>query len=320
MDYMIIEIERYIDRSRLADSTKKNYQDHLIQFANYLASEVDSKLNEIHLNSIYKVYSQSGMFLLNRPIDAVLLEKYFFDHTNNGYYWLRKSRSALSSFFDFLERRYAFNNPIKEANVNFKLYKKTSKPQRILGRQEILLFLHSLNRYSNNLTRDKMLFSLLLLTGCRISEILNLKVNDINAEADLLLITSTKTKVQRIVALRDNFGSLLIRFATKMNLSENDYLFYSKGKKRLSRYYVKKYLDEYLSRYGILPINIHGFRHTFATMMYESGSELLVIQQLLGHDSLSSTEMYVHPQYVRNYGMVIKENQDVYKIARQFLD
>ncbi|MED4582496.1 site-specific integrase [Brevibacillus choshinensis] len=320
MDCIINEIERYLNRSRLADTTKRDYKDHLVRFASYLSLETNSLLNEIHLNSIYKVYSKSGMFLLHRPIDATLIEKYFLDHNNNGYHWLRKSRSALCSFFDFLERRYEFNNPIKEININFKLYKKISNPQRILGRQEVLLFLHSLQSYSNNLLRDKMLFSLLLLTGCRISEILNLKVNDINAESDILVITSTKTRVQRTVALRENFGSLLLRFATKMNLSENDYLFYSKGKVRLSRYYVKKYFDEYLKRYGIKPINIHGLRHTFATMMYESGSELMVIQQFLGHGCLSSTETYVHPHYVRNYGMVIKENQEVYKIAKQILD
>ena len=57
------------------------------------------------------------------------------------------------------------------------------------------------------------------------------------------------------------------------------------------------------------PRTLYGFRHTFATLMYESSADISIIQQLLGHAGVNTTKQYVRPHYVRNYNVKIKENE-----------
>lgn len=138
-----------------------------------------------------------------------------------------------------------------------------------------------------------MLFS----TGSRISEILNLKVSDVNWSEDVLILKETKNKVQRIVVLREHFAFNIKEYVSERRLCKDDFLFCSpNNKKQMRRSEVQNLLSEYLKLSGVERINIHGTRNTFATLMYENGSELLVIQQLLGHRSLQSTRTYVHSE------------------------
>lgn len=291
-----------------------------MEFIYYLSSLSKFNIEAVHLEKFYRVHSKSGAFLCYKPINVDLLDNYFSIHLDKGYNWLLGSKNTLSSFFKYLQRRYDFPNLIKDIKVDLKHYRPNKKPQRILSRHEILLFQQSLIKYSEDLKRDTLLFSLLLSTGCRISEMLNIKVRDVNFSEDAVFLAKTKTKVQRMIMLRDHFGLSIKQYVKERHLCDDDFLFCTQDKKCLTRAQVQKLLTEYLKLSNIEPINIHGIRHTFATLMYESGSELLVIQQMLGHSSLSSTRTYVHPNYVRNYGMVIKENEVVYKFVSELLE
>jgi site-specific recombinase XerD len=67
-------------------------------------------------------------------------------------------------------------------------------------------------------------------------------------------------------------------------------------------------------------MGLHAIRHTFATLLYECGVELAIIQQLLGHDSLISTEIYVHPHYVRNSKIRIAENEELFNKIQKIIE
>ncbi|UED72187.1 tyrosine-type recombinase/integrase [Brevibacillus sp. DP1.3A] len=319
MDNIQMEIDRFIISAKLSHTTKQRYCKYLDEFTKYLSYLTNTNLEDLHYERIYRIHSQSGAFLCYKPIDAYLLDKYLTTHIEKGYNWLRLSKSAMSSLFNYLHRRYDFPNLVKKMTFNPKDYRTVKRPQRILSRREILLFLQSLIKHSKDLKRDVLLFSLLLSTGMRISEALNLKVSHVNCTDDAVFLTKTKTKVQRMVMLRDSFGLAINEYVRVNRLSDNDYLFSTQGNRQFTRVEVQTLLNNFLMMSGLEPINLHGLRHSFATLMFESGSELLVIQQLLGHSALGSTKTYVHPNYIRNYGVEIKENQTVYRIAKDLL-
>ncbi|MGC5328184.1 tyrosine-type recombinase/integrase [Brevibacillus sp. SYSU BS000544] len=320
MDTILIEINKFITKSKLANSTKKNYFNHLYKFANYLSALTKLNLCELHLEDFYKVHSSTGVFLFFRPINADLLDKYLFDHSEKGYHWLKKSRSAICSLFLYLHRNYDFPNIPRDMKFDLSEYKKSKRPQRILSRHEILLLMHNIVHHCEDLYLEPLLFSILICTGCRISEILNLKVCDVNCEEDSLFLRNTKKKSQRKVMLRDEFGLAIKKYIELKKLTSQDFLFCTDEKEKITRYYVQKLLIKYLSYSKLEPMNIHGLRHSFATLMYESDSELIVIQQLLDHSFLSSTQNYVTPNYIRNYGIVIKENKEVYGVASKVIN
>ena len=66
-------------------------------------------------------------------------------------------------------------------------------------------------------------------------------------------------------------------------------------------------------------VKLHSLRHSFATLMYESGSDITLIQQLLDHSELTTTKTYVHPNYIRNKNIRIKENDDIYSELKNLL-
>lgn len=298
MDNLIMEIDRFITNSKVAVSTKRSYRKYLMEFIYYQSSISESKIEDLHLEKFYKVYSKSGAFLCYKPIDVCLFDKYYQLHIEEGHNWLRASTNSLSSFFKYLNRRYDFPNLIKEVKKNYSnQHRKDKRPQRILSRHEILYFFQSLIKSSKDIKRDVLLFALLFSTGSRISEILNLKVSDVNWSEDVLILKETKNKVQRIVVLREHFAFNIKEYVSERRLCKDDFLFCSpNNKKQMRRSEVQNLLSEYLKLSGVERINIHGTRHTFATLMYENGSELLVIQQLLGHRSLQSTRTYVHSE------------------------
>jgi site-specific recombinase XerD len=245
MDNLLMEINRFIINAKLADSTKQKYRKYLDEFTRYLSNLTNIKLEDIHYERIYRFHSRSGAFLCYKPIDAYLLDKYLIDHKEKGYNWLQASKSAISSFNKYIHRRYDFPDLVKEMTFNPKEYRTLKRPQRILSRREILLFLQSLIKHSKDLKRDVLIFSLLLSTGIRISELLSLKVGEVNCVEDAIFLIKTKTNVQRTVMLRDNFGLAINEYVRVNRLCAGDYLFCSQSKKPMTRIEVQALLNNF---------------------------------------------------------------------------
>ena len=153
--------------------------------------------------------------------------------------------------------------------------------------------------------RDRALFETLFSTGIRVSELVDLNLGDLDENGEALLVRG-KGKKERLVPLGSH-ALLAIRhylalagqdprFAQKMNADGGDSaLFVNKHGTRLSSRSVRRKLDKYLRQVGLDPtISPHTLRHSFATHLLENGADLRSVQELLGHQSLSTTQIYTH--------------------------
>lgn len=147
--------------------------------------------------------------------------------------------------------------------------------------------------------RNRAILEVLYGCGLRVSELINLKISDLFLEDEYLIVTGKGNK-QRLVPLSKSAISEIKKYMLDRNLlsikrGEEDILFLNRFGKRLTRvmifYIIKKHAD--LANIN-KPISPHTLRHSFATHLLEGGANLRVIQELLGHESLSTTEIYTH--------------------------
>lgn len=147
--------------------------------------------------------------------------------------------------------------------------------------------------------RDKAIMELFYATGIRLSELIKLNISDINMLQNLIRVTGKGNK-ERIVPFGDHAKDALLEYAKHMgihfNSSENSHpLFCSVKRKRISVRTVQNRIKMYLSQVTTGErLGPHLLRHSFATAMIDHGADIRAVQEFLGHESLSSTQIYTH--------------------------
>ena len=203
--------------------------------------------------------------------------------------------TVLTSFYNFLvDEKIITNNPCENI-ISAKIPKKLPI---YLTEDEInkLLDIPLNNEYDY---RNKAMLELLYATGLRISELINLKVNDVDFDECIVRVFG-KGKKERIVPIADVALKYLFIYLNKyraiiLGSSLSDYMFISNSKKNISRQAFFKILKKEANRSGIEKIvSPHVLRHSFATHLLSHGANLRVIQELLGHEDISTTEIYAH--------------------------
>jgi integrase len=307
------EIMLYHLHSLYSVNLKKRYKKRLEEFLCFLAAESDTPQEEVHLEKIYEHVGIQGETKYFSGLDSSLIEQYFHENLHKSYNWLYVTKCALQSFFSYLNRKYDFPILTDEIKFNIEKYKELPKKKKkyVPTRHDLLRFLQSLLRKSNNLQRDLLFFSLLMTTGSRTTEILNTKVNDIDLTNEMIFRKQTKNKTSKYIILRDGYGPLLQRYIERFDLKKDDYLFNNAGKK-MNHIEMQEVFESFLKHANLPLSTLHQLRHSFATIMAESGAEILVIQQLLGHKKIHSTKTYIDPNYIRNIGMELQVNKEVY--------
>jgi len=311
-------IQAHKNVSTLSKITTNKYEKYLIEFCSFLSEQLNCKPRDVELNKIYKIVNHSNNLIGYRPIDAKILDFYLVKIVPLGFNKLANVNHALKSFFRFFSENYNYSDIIPKMQFKLSDFKPVSKPRKIFSRHEVLRFLQSLITHSENLERDSLLFTLLLSTGCRISEVLNLRLKDIFWEDELILLEKTKSKKQRVICLREGYGEILKQYCSNQKLNESDFLFQVNGKP-ISRSDASAIMEKFIEKARLPSVTLHSFRHSFATFMYEAGSEITTVQQLLGHSSLLTTLIYVHPYFIRNLNITIKENEHVYSKIKPIL-
>ncbi|MED1601199.1 tyrosine-type recombinase/integrase [Alkalihalophilus marmarensis] len=299
----------------------KNYKDiinrRLDDFLKYLVEATSDE--DVHLEKIYETISIDGGSLFFSPLDTELVETYFTEHLYKSFNWHEETKRSLQSFFLYLNRKYDFPNLIEMMNFRVEDHKvkPTPKKKYVPTRHDLLKFLQVLLKNSFNLERDAIVFLLLITTGSRPSEILNTKVQDIDFVNETIYRKKTKNKSSKYIILREGFGKNIQKYIEKNNLTEDDYLINNNGSP-LNLVQLQKIFEGYLNEAKLPFSTLHALRHSFATIMAESGAEILVIQQLLGHKKINSTNTYIASNYIRNYGMELQANRDIYIHIKNF--
>ena len=147
--------------------------------------------------------------------------------------------------------------------------------------------------------RDKALFEMMYSSGCRISEIAQLKFSDLSKDYSSAIVLGKGSKQRRVFFSKEAQTSfkeyLLSRKSRFTSLSEENYIFVNQKGEKLSVRGIRFIVSKYSSFEGTnKPVSPHAFRHTFATTMLTNGADIRVVQEMLGHSSISTTQRYTH--------------------------
>jgi len=183
--------------------------------------------------------------------------------------------------------KFFYDGVLKKNIVNLKSPKVSKKLPVVLTREEVRQLINSTKN-----EKHKLIISLLYSSGLRLSELINLKAGDVELEEKIGWVRSGKGAKDRLFIL----PNLLIEDLKKQikGKGETDFIF-SGYKQQMTPRNVQKIVALATKRAGISkPVHVHSLRHSFATHLLESGENIRKIQILLGHTSLSTTELYTH--------------------------
>ena len=253
-----------------SDYTIKEYILHVKDFLKYLEN---NKINYLNINKEdiikYLKYLDNEK-LSNRSIGTIL--------------------SSLRCFYNYL-----LDNGFVKVNM-FKLIsnpKMDKKLPNFLSYEDLQKILDSITDKDILSLRNKMIIELLYATGIRVSELINIKISDIDFNNKTIKVMG-KGKKERIVFFGD-YALDAINTYLKNNPYNNEYLVLNNKGKKITVRGVELIIEK-ISKMACINNNAHPhtFRHTFATHMLNNGCPLKSVQEYLGHSSLSSTEVYTH--------------------------
>lgn len=280
----------HLQSNNYSDETIYNYERDILVFENFL-NESSVSFEKVSKRTIesYKAYLAS----IDRktPIKVSVEKKLGSCSTN-------RFLSSLRSYFRYLIKM-DYPSPIPPDAIT--LIKKETRVPKVPELQDTVKLIESPSQLEKNQTiakRNRAILEVFFSTGMRISELVNLKLNQINKEGQIYILG--KGKKERFVYLTPRALRYLKEYLKTRN-DESPYVFvpYSGRNKaikdkKLSTNYIQYKLKEYREMLGInVPISPHAIRRAFATYLAESGASPAAIQILLGHESLDTTTRYV---------------------------
>lgn len=272
MDDEIKEFLDYLEfEKKFSLYTVDNYDKDITEFREYLVMN--------NINSFKKVN-----YSLVRKYLVFLYEKRYKNTT------ICRHISSLRSFYKYLLGNKLINeNPMELIS----LPKKEQRLPNFLYYNDLEKLLETPDQSTNIGLRDKLIFELLYSTGVRVSELVNIKVKDIDFENKSIRIFG-KGKKERIVLFGDQALKLINIYLTRRDFTSEYLILNNRGNKITTRG-VDLIIHKNSLKSGLKnKITPHTMRHTFATHMLNDGANLLTVQELLGHENLKTTQVYTH--------------------------
>lgn len=285
MDNLQTQITSYLEycltQKRLDEKTIKAYKIDLFQFSDGISTtsllEITPSILENYIKKLHEKYKPKSV---------------------------KRKIASIKAFFHYLEyRNIIIQNPFNKIQIHFRepvILPKTI-PLYIVEKFLSTIYSQRSNAKTDyqkrNALRDAAVAELLFSTGIRISELCNLKNNDVNLINGIILIYGKGNK-ERLLQI-GNSSVLDILREYKNNFYQEtlqcDHFFTSQSGKPLSDQSVRRMINKYSSIASIdLHITPHMFRHTFATSLLEADVDIRYIQEMLGHSSINITEIYTH--------------------------
>ncbi|MBU1061208.1 MAG: site-specific tyrosine recombinase XerD [Candidatus Omnitrophica bacterium] len=278
MHELIEEFLSYLSVERgFADNTLSSYKSDLVIFSKYLESS--------GIQSIQKVSRQIVTSFMLSEKDRGL--------SSNS---ISRELACLKSFFKFLVRENKVKEDITSVIESPKLWKRLPSTLNI---QEVESLLKAPNLRELNGSRDKACLELMYATGMRVSELINVKMGDFNMELRFVKCFGKSSK-ERIVPFGKKAKEAIARYLSKsrpelLKKKVSNFLFLTRLGKPMSRQTFWKIIKKYARLAGIKKdIKPHSLRHSFATHILERGADLRIVQEMLGHADISTTQIYTH--------------------------
>jgi integrase/recombinase XerD len=177
---------------------------------------------------------------------------------------------------------------------------KSLRLPKTLSVDKVIEVIESISSTDANTSRNKLIFEFLYGTGARISELVNTDLDDIDIESNIVKIRFGKGSKQRIIPLGKQLKIAINNYLTRERnalvspkKSCNSLLLNSRGA-RLSRQSIWEVINKIALQNNLAELTPHTLRHAFATHLLEGGADVRVVQELLGHSSVNTTQIYTH--------------------------
>ena len=205
--------------------------------------------------------------------------------------------ASIRGFHKFmLQEEISDINPAQYLNVG----SKAVRLPKSISSDEINRIIDSISGQDSNVTRDRLIFEFLYGTGARISELVNADLDDIDIESNIVKIRFGKGSKQRVVPLGKALKKAIDNYLTRTRNSlvnskkaNNALILNAKGG-RLTRQSIWAVVNRVSVQNKVEDLTPHSLRHAFATHLLEGGADVRVVQELLGHSSVNTTQIYTH--------------------------
>lgn len=217
---------------------------------------------------------------------------------------ISRNIASIKSFFLYLLKQGIIKEDCTEQLKPPKIEKKMPE---ILTVEEINLLLEQPSKTTPKEIRDKAMLELLYATGMRVSELISLKLSDVNLTMNYILCRDDNK--ERVIPIENAAKSALENYIKNMRESmceDSEYLFTNLKGKQMTRQGFWKLIKSYAKRAGIdKEITPHMIRHSFASHLVTNGADLKAVQEMLGHSDISTTQIYLRSRQSK-----IKEEYD----------
>ena len=272
MDKYVDDFINYLEYERnYSNNTIIAYKNNIEKFIDY----IDIDIKKVNYDTIRSYIS----YLYEKKYQAKSISRMI---------------SSLRSFFKYLKINHIINENPMTLISNPKLEKKLPKYLTI---NEVESMLNAPDMSDKIGIRDAFILELLYVSGIRVSELVNIKINDIETSERRIKILGKGSK-ERYVLYGSRCQELLSKYIKVRNeflKYPNDYLLLSLTGRKLNPREVRNIINRIKIKAGVdISISPHTFRHTFATHMLNEGADIRAVQELLGHENLSTTTIYTH--------------------------
>jgi integrase/recombinase XerC len=264
---------RYLEYNKnYSENTIVSYEKDIMEYLEYLEREC--------LN-VYDVKYSDIRFLLD-----------YYDSMHLKSLSIRRKISSLKGFHKYLCRNSKIDdNPFSYVT----LPKKEKKLPQYLNYNEMIDIFNVIDITSFLGLRNRLVMELLYATGVRVSELVDIKINDVDINNKSIYVIGKGNK-ERIVFFNDVCKKYLEMYLSEsIDKRKDEYLIINNNGEKISARGIRLIIDKVIRETSIIKkIHPHTLRHTFATHLLNNGCDLLTVQELLGHASISTTGIYTH--------------------------
>jgi len=278
---------------------ENEWDDLIKEFEFYL--RLEKSLSENTISAYSSDIKKFALYTLKKPVEVDLKDLEAFINDLNQIYIAARSQariiSGIKAFFNFLIQEDTIDsNPA----VLLDLPTIGRKLPEVLSVEEIDLLESFIDLSKPEGHRNKAIIETLYSCGLRVSELTDLKISSLYFNDGFIIVTGKGSK-QRIIPIGEkaiddiNFYKEHYRSTLKIPDDYTDFLFLNRRGKKLTRVMIFTIVKELAVLAGIKKnISPHTFRHSFATHLVEGGADLRAVQEMLGHESIITTEIYTH--------------------------
>lgn len=276
------QVKKYLEyceyRKELDWNTLKAYRIDLRQFFEFAQEDVPEKSKiEGYIVELHKKYKQKT---------------------------IKRKIASIKGYYNYLEEcEIIDDNPFRKIKVKFK---ETTILPKIIPREEIESLLNYMYSHENRNSNEKMykywlrdisVIETLFATGARVYEVSNIKIDCINLNTGLIKIMGKGGKERYIQIASAEILNILKKYYKHNSeaIKKSGFFFVNSRGNRYTEYSIRLMLKKYTKLAGIeRNITPHMFRHSFATYLIEEGVDVSCVQQILGHSSIKTTQIYIH--------------------------